>query len=256
MKIAFIGDDDGSLQNMLLFGLSLYLSRNISVVLLDMDFMTSDLEDSFKMDNISYVKEEAYFAIREGMDYLLYRCSQNMMNSAVVREGATYILPGFAVVKTALQGSETEYIKNITENIAVIMDKMEEEFSLVFVKCNRMIYNNIGCNFDAGVLNICHDKLNEIDLISNYYRQKCLFLIIVQVIGDCHFVRDVLVRQSRIISDNVAVLPFNPRIEIKIDSGNILNFFTKKTNTLYDKIFFSEMENALFKFIKFLEKYI
>lgn len=255
MKIAFIGDNETVLQNMLSFGIAESLFYDEKVLLFDLQFRHTKLEDAFRKEKNLFLKEESYYEIKEGLDYLLYRSNQGILTNEIIREGVTFYGEKIAIVKSALRGDFNEYNIDINNNIEFMLEQFQKEFSIILVKSDMKFFRkNSGC-FDTYIKNILHDNIYK----NSVYRNRDIlkddvFTIIGQVFGDYKKEKDYINDNYRTNSENLALIPYNLRVDMNFETGKILDAFNKNTMKISDTEFIDAVNNVVFLFSQWFER--
>ena len=261
MKIAFSGNEKCSISNMLVMALAIHSQCNGSVLLIDASFRKTYLEDAFKGEDNLYIKEEAYYGIKEGMDYMLYRMNTGAYNSSFTKEGVTYITSDFAYVKSAVRGNIYEYRQNFKEHAAKLLDEWSREFDFVMIRCD-----DVTSEFASHIIDCCDvcvacfeqaQLRNSTDIIYKINKKRHFFIMVGQVIGDLHNEKQFLTRICRINEDKIAYIPYNSFFDVRTRAGRILKFFnsenSESSNSLLVEEFIKQTKFVLHKFRKWLE---
>jgi len=257
MKIAFIGDSNCTLQNMLIFGIAESMFYDEKVLLLDLEFRGLKLENAFREEKHSFIKEEAYYEIKEGLDYLLYRCNQGIVSSQIIREGVTFINDKLAIVKSALRGDFIEYSENINRNIGLLLKEFEKNFSIILVKSDLGIFHKNIAFFDTCIKNVYHDNIYRNSVSKNREILKNdMFIIIGQALGDCDKEKIYINRNYRVNLENFGLLPYNSRVDMKMESGRLLDIFKEQGNGKIDSEFVCAVNKLVFLFKQWAERNI
>lgn len=134
MVIAFIGKENNT-RNLLALSLSFYQLFAAKMLLFEGRFMKLGMEAAFSGEKSCYIKDASIAGMKEGMDYLIYRSRQGLLNPLVLREGLTYLAPDFAYVKAAVHGKRQKYINYFQLHYKKMRQLFEKRFDYVMVDC-------------------------------------------------------------------------------------------------------------------------
>lgn len=261
MIIAFIGDEKCCMANMIAFALTLYCESGKSILLADTGFGRTCLDEAFNDEDNMFVKEEAYYGIREGMDYLLYRMDSGHFDEKSVKEGVTYVTSDFAYVKCAIKGTCDKYEKNLLTHFESMSKKLLEVFDVVIVRCK-----NTADNFTNDIIKCCNVciacftyemVMRDRTLIYNVCSNNCTYVMVTDVAGDCRREKNKIANACRVDERKFGLVPYNPYFDVRLKKGGLIKLFSSKNlkKASFDE-FYRQMQNVLYSFRKWLEDLI
>lgn len=258
MTLAFIGEEDNT-QNMLSISLTFHQLYARKLLLFNGGFMKIGVENAFLGERSCYIKDESIAGMREGMDYLIYRSRQGLLNPLVMREGLTYLAPDFAYIKAAIHGKRQNYIKYFNLHYKKMRLLFEKRFEYVMADCGSgcgQVEEQIIRHSDVIIYNANLDDFLNKPLFPQWlYLHKPVFYLFGH---DDFYEQDKLEKVKkayRMDSSQIAVIPSNTVFLSKMESGMAWNYFQnakQRAHSYLTEEFLKKADLAAEQLMKFL----
>lgn len=245
-------DGENCLTSTHMLGISLAASVNWkeTILLMENVFDNGYLSGALKAPTQNWIREPLPYYCGEGLNYLIYRSQNHMLNSAMVKEGLVWVRENLAYIPAVKRKNEAFFQEDFLLQYHHILSTLETAAHHVFIDCRSGMHKQnqtILSSADIIVVSIKQSRKSFDSCLQSLlpFQNKLVFLLgnyQAESIYSPHY----LCRTYRIRRSSMSVIPYNAEFEALIKKGKSLSFFLSPV--IYKKTYLNE------EFIRYMNK--
>lgn len=221
-----------------------------TILLMESVFDNGFLSGALETPSQNRIREPAPYYCGQGLNYLIYRSQNQMLNPAMVKEGLVWVRENLAYVPAVKNKNETFFQDDFLLQYHPILSTLQTIAHYVFIDCKNGLHKQnriILSSADLIVVSLKQSKKSFDTCLQSLlpFRNKLVFLLgnyQPESIYNPHY----LCRTYRIRRSSMSVIPYNAEFEALIKKGKSLSFFLSPG--IFKKTFLNE------EFIRYIYK--